>query len=592
MKIVNCLLVVAALLLSAIPAAGQGTASGQETTVSYTGTQIQITSPNTAATQFNSPNGINTFLMAAQANSALRVYITNNTANACSGAFVAQLFAASDAQVSSYNNSLQNWQIVPLQNSSGQLVGSLPVTIPASGSIYFTSAAISAPRMALQLINTTGGCTTTNIEVFGVLSQVSITSPLISANTPTNFSGGQGQVQGVVAQQGSAATVNPIINGGLQPAINSQWASVGLDNFNTTTGVLVTGSPNQTVTLGAVPSPTNLNEVAISLAAGFTQVSGPNPSILAPWTQTGSLAAGDNSALIGSILNGAVAGTQIKEFYQNGANPPGGGTPASINFISLWPLGTTVRQAVNVSSGSNPAAVLANSTLMLGIRCTGTVQCNVTMADSLANNYVQVSNPSASGFIPPGMIVFIATNKTSAGTPTITATVTAGTAATGVIAFMELTGTTASPLVQPAISNELDTLGAQVVRLDAEAPNQFSCSVTLTTNTTTQLTGCGAPSATGANSTPVRLYITDIQINTTTAGTATTLQLKNGTGSNCATGTTNLSVILYPNTAIGLLTVPGFRTPLVSPLSTALCLTQAGTTPGTSTAEVHGFIAP
>jgi hypothetical protein len=579
-------------LLSPAELRGQ-TVSGQETTVVYTGLNVPITPPNTPAGNFAGPNGTNTFIIPlANPSVSIRFYITNNTANACTSGLSAQLFAASDPQVSSFNNSVSNWQIVPLQNTSGSLVGTLNLSLPSSTAIYFSSGAISAPKVALQLVNTSSAnCSTTTFEVTGVITQIAVTVPLVSANSPQNFSGGQGQVQGVVAQQQSGALVNPIINGGLQPAINSQFAAVGLDNFNTTLAPVST-SPGTTVTLGAIPPPSVQNEVAISLAAGFTQISGPSPSILAPWSQIGSLVTADNTALIGSILNGAISGTQIKEFYQNGANPPGGGTPTSINVITLWPFGTAVRQAVNVSSGGAPAAVLAGSTLMAAIRCTGTVQCNVTLTDTLANNYVQLSNPSSTGNIPPGMIVFVATNKTSAGTPTLTATVTAGTAGTGVIAFVELTGTTTSPLVQPAVSNAADQLGGQVVRLDAQAPQQFSCSVTITTNTTTQLTGCGAPTTVGANSTPVRLYITDIQLNTTTASTTGTLQFKNGTGANCATGTTNLSAILYPNVAVGITNILGTRTPLVSPLQSALCVTQASGVAGTTTVEVRGFIAP
>lgn len=578
---------IAVFLLCALPAYGQGTQAGQEATITYSGTNVQIANSGTAATQFNTPSGLNTFIFATQPNSAIRFYITNNSANACSGAFTAQLFAASDSSVSSFNNQLQNWQIVPLQSTTS-LVGTLPVNIPASGSIYFTSAAINSPRVAFQLVNTTGACGTTTMEVFAVIANVSLTSPLITTNNGSNFSGGAGQVQGVVPQQTSGATVNPIINGGLQPAINSAWAAIGLDNFNSTFASVPGFTPGITPLLASVPPPSNQNEVAIALTAGYSPQSGPNPSIFAPWTQAGSLAPGDNSALIGSVLTGAITGTQLRELYPNGANPGG----VSPTVITLWQSGTTVRQASNVSTGGSiPSAVLSGSVIMGGVRCTGATPCTGNFTDSLGNTYQNVSVMSNSGATPPGMIVAVTTNKTSAGSDTITFTVTSGTAATGQLAMLELTGTTASPVVQPAVSSALDQLGGSVVRLDAQAPNQVNCTVTLSTNTTTQLTNCGPPASTSTGQ-ALRLYITDIQLNTTTAGTATTIQLKDGTGSNCATGLANLSAITYANTAVGLQTFAGFRTPLIAPLSSAVCATQAGTTPGTTVVEVHGFIAP
>src|SRR5208282_5591115 len=121
----------------------------------------------------------------------------------------------------------------------------------------------------------------------------------------------------------------------------------------------------------------------------------------------------------------------------------------------------------------------------------------------------------------------------------------------------------------------------QLVTLDAQFPNQFVCTVTLSTNTTTL---CQAAPTT-VNNIAVRAYVTDFQINTTTGGTTSTIQLKTGTGSNCGTGTANLSAITYTNTVAAVTSVIGMRTPLFTPLQTEICATQAGAVAGTSVVE-------
>lgn len=127
-----------------------------------------------------------------------------------------------------------------------------------------------------------------------------------------------------------------------------------------------------------------------------------------------------------------------------------------------------------------------------------------------------------------------------------------------------------------------DQTGNAFVRQDG--PNPFTCTVTLSTNTTTQ---CKAAPAAG-----LKAYVTDFQLNTTTAGTATTVTLTYGTGSNCGTGTTALTAINYPNTTTGITNVLGVRTPLLPAAANAVCATQAGTTPGTTVVEIRGFTAP
>lgn len=113
--------------------------------------------------------------------------------------------------------------------------------------------------------------------------------------------------------------------------------------------------------------------------------------------------------------------------------------------------------------------------------------------------------------------------------------------------------------------------------------NRFSSAPTsISTNTTTQIVA--APAA------GFFANVTDLWFNVTTAGSATTLQLVYGTGSNCATGQTALSISI-PDIATGVQHFH-FTMPLVPAVSNAICIQQAGTTAGTASVQVAGYVAP
>src|SRR5579863_228144 len=139
------------------------------------------------------------------------------------------------------------------------------------------------------------------------------------------------------------------------------------------------------------------------------------------------------------------------------------------------------------------------------------------------------------------------------------------------------TATSGNPV--PALG---DQNGAIFVRPEG-GPNLFNCSVTLSTATTTQ---CQAAPAAG-----LRNYITGFIINTTSAGTGSTIQPIQGTGTNCGSSTANLSAIAFPNTTVGLTSVEYSRVGLVPVAGDAVCFKQAGTA-GTSVVEAYGFVGP
>ena len=128
-----------------------------------------------------------------------------------------------------------------------------------------------------------------------------------------------------------------------------------------------------------------------------------------------------------------------------------------------------------------------------------------------------------------------------------------------------------------------DVTGNHFVRLGG--PNPFNCTVTLSSNTTTQ---CQAAPAAG-----LRAYVSGYVLNTTTGGTTSTVQLVFGTGANCGTGTTNLSAIAWPNTITGIQQANANQTiPLIPSAANAICAKQAGGVAGTTVVEIYGFIAP
>jgi hypothetical protein len=420
-------------------------------------------------------------------------------------------------------------------------------------------------------------------------------SPLLGppSGTPVPVSGGiAAQVQGVVAQQQNAGFVNPLIDGALQLPVNNNFLSVGLDTFNAGAASVPNGSTG-TFPLSTAPNPTQPQELAISFIGNANDV-GAGSTFSAPWSVVPLASPGCSTVCNAPIVvlsqsNPATTGQKVFETFSNSS---GGPNILSINVLVQTP-GVSVRAA---SANNNSAAsigynvnTLSGSLLLYFAVCTrGAVSCSVgSVADTQGHTWNQVAFNNVAGSTGiTGMSVWAATSVSTAAADTVTPTMSSGTLLGQSV--IEVPAVLSASSTQPAISLQADPTGRQVISQDAQAPNQFVCSVTLSTNTTTQ---CQA-AATTINNVPVRAYVTDFQINTTTAGTTSTIQLKTGTGSNCGTGTANLSAITYNDTVLGLTGVIGMRTPLIAPLQTAVCATQTGAVAGTSVVEIHGFFAP
>jgi hypothetical protein len=378
--------------------------------------------------------------------------------------------------------------------------------------------------------------------------------------------------------------LSPVISGALAPAVNANLQAVGLDTFSTA-NVIVSNGVAGTVTLGSVPRPTNPGEWALVAVTGGTDFSA-SSIVSPPWTclpVCNSVAGGFRWLVLSNASFGNIVQRSYTNANSNQNNPL---------IATLWSGTPTIRttQGLNGTPPYSFTATIAGSTLVLAFQCGGAVSpCVTNLVDSQGNKWVQVAQVTGNlSFNNAGTSFWVSSTPSSGAALTVTPTLAAGAPNPTSANFLELTGLSASQPNQPAVSNSADALGNQIVRQDAHGANLFNCSVTLTTNTTLVC----QPIPASVNGVSLRAYVTDFQLNTTTAGTATAITLQYGQGGNCATGTANLSAIAYPNTSTGIVSILGVRTPLVPAASNAICATQAGTTPGTTVVELRGFLAP
>lgn len=397
------------------------------------------------------------------------------------------------------------------------------------------------------------------------------------------------QVQGIITQQQSAGTVDPIILGGLQLPVNSNFLTAGIDNFNISSAGITAGSSGA-FSIGTVPTPTTSGEFALAFEANQSDA-GTGTTIVAPWTCAPALpgaCGGGSPQMSMAFLANVSAGQKYFRTFSNAT--PGGNDIVSIVLFTSTTGAATIRQD-NIAGGAAAVSysgnTLAGSVKIAALRCAGTVPCGVTsVADTQGGTWLPLTGIAFSGSQASGLFVYASTTPATAAADTITFTLSTGTPAGTMIA--EVTGTTTASLTQPAISLAANPIGSLVVTQDAQFPNQFVCSVAISTATTTQ---CQAPPTT-INGVAVRAYVTDIQVNTTTAGAASTIQLVDGTGANCGTATANLSAITYSGATAVLQSFLDMRTPLFAPLQSAVCVKQVGGAPSTSVVEVHGYFAP
>lgn len=494
------------------------------------------------------------------------VNVVNN--NPTTGhSFTLQVFQTNDGQPTDFTNNQGRYLPTTLNGMTA------PQNVGAASTVSGFSSTTSAAQIAFKF---TGGLTAAGSPDTADIVFVQTTS-----GTCGTSSGGVG-VQGVAPNGSNGTLINPVLTSGLQLPVNSNFAQVGIDNASITEANIPNQS-NFTFTLGTPPRPSSPNELGLAFL-GVT--AGTGGTIGPPWASvagSAGLCSGGSPQFCAAFVNNVQSNSVLQQVYGNSF-----GGHEIAQFLDIGGTSPTVRQA-NIGSATGVVAFSSNtaagSLLIASIGC-ATFPCSVSnVTDTQGLTWKQIgARTNSTAF--NGVITWAATTTSGAAADTVTATLGSGTFAGTII--IEVSGVTQVPFTQPELAYQVDPLGAQVIRQDAQASNQFACAVAISTNTTTQC--LAAPGF--VSNVPVRAYITDIQIQTTVAGTASTVVISTGTGTNCATGLAALQSIQYSTATVGLQNILGMRTPLVAPLQTAVCITQAGTAASTSNVELHGFLAP
>jgi hypothetical protein len=159
--------------------------TGNEINVSYGGYTAVVLQNSPVNPILLSSGGTNEFIIniSPNPNVTARVYITNQTANACNNLTIS--FASSaNSQISSFNQFPQDWLQVPIVTSQGAQVNSLPLALAANQSITITTLPIFGNKLVIFL-PLSSGCATTNIDMQVILSNSVITTVPLS-NPPTS----------------------------------------------------------------------------------------------------------------------------------------------------------------------------------------------------------------------------------------------------------------------------------------------------------------------------------------------------------------------------------------------------------------------
>jgi hypothetical protein len=563
-------------LLLPYPLFAQLTSQGGETTITFT-PPVATLAVNKPALQFSSP-GINTFLLTVNPTVAARVYVTNETANACLSTFNVSMAVTASAGVTSFNNTLQSWQSVALVNTAGQYATVAGLDIPALGTVSISSTAISGGTLAVQVVNSTGGCATTSIDITVELTAVSVTSPLISTGIGGIFGGLTAQVQGIIPSGTNGTPVFPVIGGALQPALNANINALGVDNKGLGFGPIQQNG--FTGISGITPSPTPSASGEYALAFIFDGGNGISTTLQAPYTCIESGACNDGTRPNpASVLLSSNSFNPINFSIVN-AN-------VGIQPFAYWLLfskAPTVRQhntSNNITSASTGINTLAGSTLVLSLSCS-TFACSQGPTDTqgLTWRLVGTAGPGLSGSGTQQANIYVA-GPTTAAAETVTFNSSAGTMNGS--SLLELSNITSSALNQASTPLQVDA--NKVLATGGNLPGvtdpcfttalKKSVPVNIVTATTTQLIPLVAGQA---------IYVCGASLTIAPSGTsADSATFEYGTGASCGTGTTALTGAFGAGdltTTTGLLPInlPSEGTDLTAPSGNALCLLSAGTT--------------
>jgi hypothetical protein len=290
-----------AVLLGLAPAAlAQLVSQGNEQVVTY--------SPPTASVLVNSPvnpnllvnTGTNTFILGVNPpTNAARIYITNDTVNACNNLTVSMASTGNNA-LNSFNANPQAWQSILVQSGSAAFGASAALTLPASGTVAVTSQPIIGSKIALFVV-LSAGCATTNIDMQVVFGTFSPGLSAVTGVTPPggNASGTAPVLIGGIDLGGLARSVNVIVDpsGGLQGIpIGGQGAGPGGTYANVRLPGNATDGPLAIYLYGETQSastaPVNLASGVCSSTANCSGIYAADPGFLNITTTPGITTSG------------------------------------------------------------------------------------------------------------------------------------------------------------------------------------------------------------------------------------------------------------------------------------------------------------
>lgn len=444
----------------ALPAEAQLISSGQEKTVTYT-PPTAIIAINTPALNFAQGTGFTTFILNVPTSVAIKLAITNETANGCLQTFSVAIAATPLPAVSSFNFSLQSWQIVPLIGANNSFVSNTFIDIPGNSTVYVTSTAINSTRVAIQVINTLGGCASTSIDVSATVIPVATSSPLIS-NTNGIFGSGT-NVQGVVPNGSNGTPVLPIVDGALGPAINAGFNNTGIDNFSNVNTLIPSGQ-NGNFSLGFPPASTTSTNFTLALFGGVGGIGG--NGLVSPWTcVTAACGAGSSGSINAAFLRNSTTNNALLYNLINSSNGE------AMVVFETFPGTPNIRQQAfgnQTTSQATPGNTLSGSTLSLTITCS-TFPCQIdSLSDTQGNKWILVKSVQINTGLSIGGLNTWVAGPSSAAAETVTFTVHAGTtvASSGIIELSSPTpaspnrpNTALSADNNSAVANETDPGG-------------------------------------------------------------------------------------------------------------------------------------
>lgn len=394
-----------------------------------------ILTPNGGITHYTIKNIPKSYQMALQ--------VVNFDAAAAS-VILNNMFCSVDPNIVDYDSAANKGKFTNINfSANGASATSSVLTLvggqtPNSG-ITITTPTLPCSSVTLEFSNATQ--VTTTVEIVATFSELVLGQTSASGG----LSSGGGYVQGISPTTSNAVTTFPLVDGGLQPAINASFVNFGVDTFSSN-NTPSTGGFTGNVPLASPPRPSSSSDWAVAFIQGVT--AGGGTGILPPWVCLGpgltscGTGVGNNGPSAAALSGVSTASTIIYNIVNAGA-------PFNwLTNILLFNKTPVVRQNLAASSIS---ATLAGSIGVISVGCPN-FPCTISsITDSQGNVWKQVTGvtvPGTGGNQVGGLLTWV-TGPMSAAAETVTITPQAGTTLASAALFLELTGITPANLNRP-----------------------------------------------------------------------------------------------------------------------------------------------